>query len=50
MLFALQFRKSCQSDLQHVNSSISPEIHVSKWPVNWVKNRVNFIVTYTMCI
>ncbi len=28
----------------------STEIHVSKWPVNWVKNRVNFIVTYTMCI
>ena len=22
----------------------------NKWPVNWVKNRVNFIVTYTMCI
>ncbi len=38
--------ESCQSDLQHVNSSISPKIHVSKWPVNWVKNRVNFIDTY----
>ncbi len=33
-----------------MNSSISPEIHASKWPVNWAKNRVNFIVTYTMCI
>ncbi len=41
----------CCVDLSdHVNSPISPEIHESKWPVSWEKNRVNFIVTYTMCI
>ncbi len=43
--FAPQFRESCQLDLQHMNSSISPEIHVRKGSVNVEKNRVNFIVT-----
>lgn len=37
--------QNCQIYLQHVNSSTSPERHKSKWPVNWVKNRVNFIVS-----
>ena len=49
MLVCTTFRESDLLDLQHVNSSTSPEIHESKWPVNWEKNRVNFKVTYTMC-
>ena len=35
-------------DLQHVNSSTSPEIHKSKWLVNWGKNKVTLKVTYTI--
>jgi len=50
-MFGPQFRDSCLLDLlQRVNSSVSPEIHESKWPVNWEKNRVDFIVIYTVSL
>ncbi len=42
-LLALQFRESCLSDLQHKNVSVSPEIHVNIWPVNWENSYLHYV-------